>query len=245
MLKVLLSAGLLLTGLAYSARAQVQVKFESLQPARFSYGLRAGGHVMGLHPLAYDRLHEAPQTGLWGGNAGLAAEVSWGWLAVQPSMVFTQKGFRTQDSWTETHNGKTLSLNSLTRLRLNYLEVPINLVATVHGFQLLAGPYVSVGLNGRFHDEATLPMGSEYGRDYTTYQTFRDEKVYFSEKGRNYDDIVVRRVDAGFNLGLGYRYKGWQLQPTYSRGIRYTGFGYQTKNWNAQLNLTRFFGAGA
>ena len=245
MLRILLPATCLLSGLAYSAQAQVQVKFEELQPARLSYGVRVGGQLLGMAPLASDRLHPVPQTGLWSGNAGLAAEVSWGWLAVQPAVLFTQKGFRAQDSWTETHNGTSLALNSLTRLRLNYLEIPVNLVATVHGFQLLAGPYVSVGLTGRYHDEATLPLGSEYSRDYTTYQFTRDEKVYFSNKSRNYDDIVVRRLDAGFTVGVGYRYKGWQVQPTYTRGIRYTGYAYQAKNQSAQLNLTRFFGPAA
>ncbi|AHJ95760.1 outer membrane beta-barrel protein [Hymenobacter swuensis] len=245
MLKKAVSAALLLSGLAFSAQAQVQVNFEPLQPAKLSYGLRVGGQVMGLTSLSSNIQHDVPQVGLWGGNAGLAAEISWGWLAVQPAVVFIQKGFRMQDSWMETHNGKTLALRSLTQVRLNYVEVPINLVATIHRFQLLAGPYVSVGLNGRFHEEATLPIGSEYSPDYNTYQYGYSKKVSFSSKSRNYSDITIRRLDAGFNIGVGYRYKGWQVQPLYSRGIRYTGYGYQTKNWSAQLNLTRFIGPAA
>ncbi|WP_170172568.1 outer membrane beta-barrel protein [Hymenobacter rigui] len=228
----------------HSAQAQVQVKFDPLHAPTFRYGVRVGGQVMGMTPLQTNSSHEVPQTGLWGGNAGLAAEAVFGWLTVQPAVLFTQKGFYMHNSWTETYYGKPLALNSLTRLRLNSLEVPVNLIATVHGFQLLAGPYVSLALSGRYHDEWTmpLPIGSETSHDFTTYQIIRDEKVYFSKKDRNYDDIVVRRLDAGFNVGVGYRYNGWQVQPTYTRGIRYTGYGYQSKNWSAQLNLTHFFG---
>ncbi|MDU0370742.1 outer membrane beta-barrel protein [Hymenobacter endophyticus] len=249
MLKVVPTA-LLLTVLAYSAQGQVQVKFEPLHAPTLRYGLRAGGQVMGVSRQQYSHTYwyngattEVPQVGLWGGNIGIAAEADFGWLALQPAVLFMQKGYCFQVSRTETIRGMSFRNSRLDKQRVNYLEVPVNAVITIKGIQLLAGPYVSVGVGGRYWDETSYPMGSEYSRDYQQYHYAGSGKVRFGDnpQGNASEAYVERRLDAGYNLGLGYRHNSWQVQPTYSRSIRSTSRLSSEKTWSAQLNLTYFF----
>lgn len=254
MLKIALPAALLLISLTYSAQAQVQVHFDPLHAPTLRYGVRLGGQVMGIRTEQYAHTFwyqaattDIPQKGLWGGNVGIAAEADFGWLAVQPALLFMQKGYSFQVSRQETINGATFRNSRLDKRRASYIEVPVNVVLTVKGIQLLAGPYLSVGVGGRYWRETSYPMGSEYGQRYSQYQYAENGRIQFKRMpyGSTPEEYVERRLDAGYNLGLGYRHKNWQVQPTYSRSVRSTSRTSTDMTWSAQINLTYFFGPGA
>jgi hypothetical protein len=139
--------------------------------------------------------------------AGIMADIGFGHLALQPAVQFAQKGY---------DQVATYSLVTSGRIRFNYLAVPVNLAYTQHrdgqGAQVFAGPYVAFLLGGRYSSETTggLFPTTETGKVVaaTSYTpTFTDTNFY------------SRRVDAGLQFGLGYRYQGLLLQAAYSLGL--------------------------
>jgi hypothetical protein len=92
---------------------------------------------------------------------GAVLDVRFGNLALQPAVLFSQKGVeQTLEATTTTtysfgstiYNRSTLTEKLHSTSRANYLEIPVNLVYTTggdHGFQVFAGPYVAFGLGGR------------------------------------------------------------------------------------------------
>jgi hypothetical protein len=92
---------------------------------------------------------------------GAVLDVRFGKLALQPAVLFSQKGVeQTLDATTTTtysfsntvYSRSTLTEKLHSTSRANYLEIPVNLVYTTggdHGFQVFAGPYVAFGMGGR------------------------------------------------------------------------------------------------
>jgi hypothetical protein len=142
-----------------------------------------------------------------GFTAGVMADIGFGHLAIQPAVQFTQKGY---------DQVATYSLVTSNRISLNYLAIPVNLAYTQHsdgqGAQVFAGPYLGILLGGNYSAETTGGQVSnpEKGKvvaaeSYTP--NFMDSNFY------------SRRVDAGLQFGLGYRYQGLLLQAVYSLGL--------------------------
>ena len=76
--------------------------------------------------------------------------------------------------------------------RFNWLELPVNVVYTLHGFQMYAGPYVAMAVGGR--ERGTLLQASPTAF-YVPYEF--DGNIPYGPDTEN------RRLDAGFNFGLG------------------------------------------
>ncbi|GAA4358461.1 hypothetical protein GCM10023185_24200 [Hymenobacter saemangeumensis] len=101
------------------------------------------------------------RSGLLAPQFGAVLDVRFGKLALQPALLFTQKGVEQQmtvnSSFTYSYNGFPSSVQTIKESmhsisRPNYLEIPLNLVYTTgtdHGFQLFAGPYMAFGVGGR------------------------------------------------------------------------------------------------
>ena len=153
----------------------------------------------------------ADKRAIYAWQAGLVAEVCLGKFALQPTIIFSQKGehFYTKavlDGITRTENER-ISTN-----RYNWLELPINVVYTMHGdhgLQLFAGPYVAFGIGG--HQTGTQSGGSGGGNFYT-YPV--DERINYGADTNN------QRMDVGLNFGLGYRQGPLQVQLGYGLGMR-------------------------
>ena len=107
---------------------------------------------------------------------GAVAEVRFGRLAVQPAVLFSQKGVDQQLIITSKLSYSSSSpYNSNTSYhtvsRPNYLEIPINIVFTSggnQGFQLFAGPYMGFGMGGRAEYESS-GYGSLTGSNTNTF----------------------------------------------------------------------------
>ncbi|GAB3827575.1 outer membrane beta-barrel protein [Hymenobacter jeollabukensis] len=250
----LLFTGLLAAGLlTHPAVAQIDIHFQTPGPLKLRYGLRAGGlstrTTTPTQYIVYDG-----QAHLYGYQGGIAAEAAWGWLAVQPALVYTQKGHLYDAVTPYTYQGGQYKARRRDELRINYLELPINLVATVHHVQLLAGPYVAWALSGYTKQwsvaEGATPPGATFGTVY------RDD-LHFG-RGHNYRVVDYRRFDAGLNAGLGYQVGPAQVQLTYALGLTdfdypapdpanrnpYSGYSGNTINKHRgwQLHATYFFG---
>ncbi len=195
--------------------------------ATFSLGLRAGANratttldgaalSTGNYPFDYS----AEKSALYAWQAGVVLEARFGKLAFQPALVFSQKGEKlhtvgsTGGFMPRYEVRETASTN-----RYNWLELPLNVVYTLHGdhgLQVFAGPYVAAAVGGRQRGtESTYSTSLGWGGSANT--------SYYSENFNfpiHYDpDSANKRWDAGFNFGVGYRQGPLQVQLAYGLGL--------------------------
>ncbi|WP_324673306.1 outer membrane beta-barrel protein [Hymenobacter sp. GOD-10R] len=258
MRKFILLSFLFLTGLAPVAKAQVDIhiKVDPLSSLKLRYGVRAGAQVTSMTtkpsdfsgpPSFYADFN--PKNNFWNGQAGFVLDASFGWLSVQPAVVFSQKGYRINESWQRQLSGTVYDVKSFTRLRLNYLEVPVNLVVTVRGLQLFAGPYLGVALSGEYQDHYAGPVRASESRPIYAFDDWSyKQKLRIGKSSSPYYNDAFRRLDAGYNVGIGYKLGPWQAQLSHMHGVKNTypspsiGYNPQVKNRGYQLNATYFFG---
>jgi hypothetical protein len=199
-LLVLLGGGLLL-----AATAQGQ--------ATFSVGPRVGLNVSTAHfPVDYGPSY----TSRAGFEAGLTSNVQFGHFALQPSILFSQKGYSNAGALVGLATVVTYS----EQVRLNYLTVPLNLAFTLgkagQGLQVFAGPYVSLLLGG--HYKRQIHSGGYIGGP--TYDTEVSGKVKPADIVSDGYYKYSQRFDTGLQAGVGYRLGGFLLQASYSLGLR-------------------------
>ena len=221
----------------------------SAQPT-FRLGLRGGLNrasstveMSSISPSS-SYYYSASKSAIYAWQAGAVLEVAFRRFALQPALVFSQKGEQFDATTSISGFAGVSSTNISTLNRFNWLELPVNVVYTLHGFQVFAGPYVALGVGGRQH--GTISGSSPFAR-YTTQSV--DEKVAYGPDSNN------RRLDAGVNFGVGYRQGPVQLQLGYGLGLRnlhqsasyqvydYGHNFYQDAAYNrfAQLTGTYFF----
>ncbi len=153
--------------------------------------------------------YSASKSGIYAWQAGAVLEMAFRQFALQPTLVFSQKGEQFDGATFISGFAGVSSTEISTVNRYNWLELPVNVVYTLHRFQVFAGPYVALGVGGRQH--GTSWAASPYGR-YGPYN--------FDEKIRYGSDTENRRLDAGVNFGLGYRKGPLQVQLGYGLGLR-------------------------
>ena len=125
-------------------------------------------------------------------------------VAIQPELVFIQKGGKSQ--YITDENNKYI-----TTFTSNYIEVPVSLKLGLGntsgdgiGFYVLGGPYVGIALNGKYKNELTV-LG------ITSSST---KTVDYSN-----DTNQEKRIDWGVNLGAGLSLGKMYLEGRYNLGI--------------------------
>ncbi len=125
-------------------------------------------------------------------------------VAIQPELVFIQKGGKTE--YVSDEKNKLVST-----FTSNYIEVPLSLKLGLGntsgegiGFYVLGGPYVGLALNGKYKNELTV-----LGVSSNTTKT-----VDYSN-----DSNKEKRLDWGVNLGAGLSLGKMYLEGRYNLGI--------------------------
>lgn len=154
-----------------------------------------------------------------GFEAGLLATVSWGHWQLQPAVLYAQKGFSLRGTESNTVNADGVNPAPYEyRNRLNYLTLPLNVAYTQHkngqGIHLFAGPYLGVLLGG--HYSLSFPS--------STFTARVGGEITAKKRPANFDPYTdftqySQRLDAGFQLGAGYRYGPALLQAGCSIGL--------------------------
>ena len=175
---------------------------------------------------------------LAGFEAGVAGSLALGHLTVQPALLFSQRGFRIDDDYASNYWHAITSV----RLRLNYLSLPLNVAYAFRpsgqGVQVFAGPYVGLLLGGTYtyHNtyvgyrrpeytiEGTLPVAGD-----GQYHSSSNDPAGTDPGGQVPPPTTYysRRVDAGFQAGLGYRFGNQLVRASYSLGLLNQGVGAQ------------------
>ena len=237
---------------------------------RFSWGPRLGGN---FSTATFNSLAQATagnsaisigRSSVVGIQVGVAASIGNGPWLVQPALLFSQKGLKQHASATDTFGNETITESLTVTNRVNFLELPVNVAyafgADGQGFQVFAGPYVALGVGGKAEYTAKVSStdpnsffnGEESGsQGYAFGSTFAEPDS--NPNGPNDAvDARVRRFDAGFNMGVGYRVGPVQVQLGYALGLLNAQpdypASYQMKNEtgyhrNAQLTATYFLPA--
>lgn len=208
------------------ARAQTSV----------SVGPRLGGNLASATFHTLDQASGAgtnysyARSALAGYQVGVAATIGRGHWAVQPAVVFTQKGVKQQASEVASFSGVDYREELRVSSRVHYLELPLNVVygfgADGDGVQLFAGPYLAVGVGGqaRFTVEAS---SNDPARPFNYSESGSQAFAFgntFDEPDPNGAATVpvearARRFDAGINAGVGYRHGPFQVQLGYGLGL--------------------------
>lgn len=215
-----LTAGVLLA--ASGVRAQV----------RFSVGPRVGLNLATVPFKDRDRTyHTNARAGV---EAGLLADIGFGHFALQPALLYSQKGFTVDDTYTTSNDfGNTIITALHEKYRLNYFTIPLNFAyaqrSNGQGVQLFAGPYLGFLLGGTYsYDDRKVVTA---GGTATTYSDKADGDVgtgdYYTTN-RTDTKFYSRRLDAGLQFGLGYRVGGALFQAGYSLGLRNLGADFKT-----------------
>jgi hypothetical protein len=124
-----------------------------------------------------------------------------GQISLRPSVLFTTKGYNTdlEETFAAAEN-----FDGFDRHLYNYIEVPVNVYYDFGGIQVFAGPYVALGIGGTNTFEYTV----EGGGLSLTADGESSLKPTFGETAPSEiadDEIPYRGIDAGLNVGVGYR----------------------------------------
>ena len=170
-----------------------------------------------------------------GVQVGATANISFGNLAFQPSLIFSQKGAELKSSGRAVNDGYPFTYAITASPKLSYIELPLNFVYTSggdHGFQLFAGPYVAMGVGGggsyNVAITSTDPDLALFNGDYpgtlkVEYGTQQNDNAAApnNPNATSAPPLVLtfRRLDAGLNGGIGYRVGPFQAQLGYGLGL--------------------------
>ena len=154
--------------------------------------------------------YSASKSPVYAWQVGAVLEVAFEHFALQPALVFSQKGEQFDAATSISGFTGVSSTETATVNRYNWLELPVNVVYTLHGFQVSAGPYVALGVGGRQRG-----TNSTYSNGFAGFYRYDfDGKVRYGSNTEN------RRLDAGVNFGVGYRKGPLQVQLGYGLGLR-------------------------
>lgn len=204
--------------------------------AQVTFGPRIGLNASSISQDIPDADEELDTKLLLGPQIGVTLNAQFGNISVQPSLLFSRKGYKVEE---EDDDFKYEAWS-----RLSYVEIPVNFVYTTGGtagFQVFAGPYVGVGIGGKEKYEYSEGTMSESGED----------KVKFAGKEGDADDTeYYRSLDFGLNAGIGYKAGPIQAQLGYGLGLSNIVPNdeddkepeYKFKNRTLHLSLSYFFG---
>ena len=160
-----------------------------------------------------------------GVEAGLVANIGFGRVALQPAVLYSQKGYKLYGQAFSA--GANYLYQSNTTYRFDYISLPLNVVvsmkATGQGLQLLAGPYLGLLAGGHYSyaDQYTYSAGQVIAGQGEGRVKAGDSFMFSSTPPDN--SFYSRRLDVGLQAGLGYRHQAFQLQAIYSLGLRNIG----------------------
>ncbi len=174
------------------------------QSNKLKFGVKAGLNLSNIAQDFKDSEDEDDTKTLTGLAFGVTAEYELKEnLAFQSGLMFSRKGYKMEGS----DEGEKYE----DKYKISWLEVPMNFVYKMNDFQVYAGPYMAFGLSGKWESEYTYDGETEsYDGDIDFGNDSSEEKD---------DEGMVRGLDYGLNLGLGYQTGNLLFNAGYSFGL--------------------------
>jgi outer membrane protein with beta-barrel domain len=110
-------------------------------------------------------------------------------MALQPELLFYQKGYKTQS--------KQSNITYETTLTLNYVELPLLFKVKVGSYYVNAGPSIALGVGGKYKNKVSGPFT---GSSFETKVKFGKEP----DNNTSSDLYVDNNIDLGLQIGGGY-----------------------------------------
>lgn len=204
---------------------------------------------------------------LVGASFGLMLNARFGKIAIQPALTYSMKGFKYDRSETITKTDGSLTETSVWKTRatmkLNYIDLPVNFVYTTggdHGFQVFAGPYLGFAIGSTYdyaHSLNYTETGGKGSVEFLLETSGKGDIKSGSEVSKAKSDAdfgdgsttpkadylfsTRKGLDVGFNLGLGYLVKNFQIQASYGMGFSNLAPTYADKDaeWGSKTEKNR------
>jgi hypothetical protein len=171
-----------------------------------SFGLKAGVNMANMLMKDDDGTYSDDFKMLLGFHVGAVAELPINdMLSFEPGLLLSTKGFKISES--ETFFGQTVEIEG--SLNMMYIDIPLNLRANFDaggiGVYALVGPYVGMGLSGKYKYEMSAAGMSES----------EEEDV----KWGSGDDDDFKRLDFGLGIGAGVAFNAFEVGVGYALGL--------------------------
>lgn len=173
-----------------------------------------------------------PNSKLIGFHIGAFASYSVGKMSIQPGLLYTTKG---GVPYSFSTNTATNNYSRKDVLRLNYLEIPLNVLYNLPvgpgKIFIGGGPYIGIGISGKARYTITDGPG-----ETSTNQINKGSINVTYGSGDN--DIKTTDIGLGAKLGLTLK-KGWLISFNYEHGFTNLSNdpGYNGKNKTLSLSL--------
>jgi hypothetical protein len=168
-----------------------------------------------------------------GFEAGLVGSLAAGHWAVQPGLLFSQKGFTQTNGFAKNGVAGATRYDAERDFTFSYLTLPLHLAYHLRpdgqGLHVFAGPYASWLLDGRYHTNersVTASVGTPLLNQWTGNVVGSGPELTLSATPDYTRNFYARRFDAGLQAGLGYRAGQWLLRASYTQGLCDQGIRY-------------------
>ncbi len=226
----------------HSALAAALLLAAGTAQAQITFGPKVGINVASLKETLSDNAkkdddaEEQDFKSAIGASFGLMMNARFGNISIQPALTYSMKGAKIDEDETRTNTSSgfttTTKSKGTANINLGYLDIPINFVYTTggdQGFQVFAGPYVGVGIGGKYKgDYETTITTTGFGVNTTTTDKGDfDYEVEFNGSPSNSEaedafkdeKFLVSGLDYGVNAGVGYLINNFQIQAGYGFGL--------------------------
>jgi hypothetical protein len=181
--------------------------------AQVSFGIHANGLITGGKVEQFDISadHKSRFSWKFGTVADVTISENFGFM---PQLNILNKGGNLSVKW---YDGE-FDVQTMSRPRLTYIELPLNLVYRSDGFFGGVGPVFSFGMGGKSNDTDIFSQGGVVkNREETRYDVKFDGKKNGSETG---DILHFKSFEFGANAIAGYTFNnGLFAQASFNLGI--------------------------
>lgn len=158
------------------------------------YGVKGGLNMAKFTGDDADFDGEADPGSIFGPTVGGFVTMPVGPLGVRVEVLYTAKGSNYDLSYSESEDGLNVSLDGTTKMKMNWLDIPVLAVYNVmDNLSVFAGPFLELYLSGTVESDFTV--------------SFSYEGDTFSESEKDTEDIESEDINSpGFGLIFGGTY---------------------------------------
>lgn len=177
--------------------------------------LKAGVNLANISTTSSGRIDDANM--LVSFHAGIMGDIPLGkYLAIQPGLLFTGKGAKTQTGKPGDNYYFKATSNPY------YIEVPVNFVVNIplesktSAFFIGAGPYAAIGIAGKNKTEGNAGLVSFSSKESIKFSN-DDPTTFNQQEGAGLG--IMRRFDFGLNGTAGFKLNNVLLAVNYGYGL--------------------------
>lgn len=191
--------------------------FSSDAVAQFGFQLEGGWNIATMSPggLFYQETKPGYHPGLFQAGLLFGYKFKKG-FGIETGFRISQKGYKQkiEDSWTDPGQWGGTNKSNI-KVLLNYIDFPLHALYRIRlqsvNILFLAGPYVGIGISGKYKQEYTLLFIYGNGNDPPL------SSVTDLDFGDDYG--IVKTLDFGLEIGTGLEFGNTEIRLIYGFGL--------------------------